>query len=110
MFIKKRKIKDEDPFEKAFLQDCVRSQSLKETTHIQFKKTVGIIAPNIYKYNGNGTLSLDGEYICHLTLSKSIREATASGNLITLKHVPTFDELIEKGDIVDNRSKEVEED
>jgi hypothetical protein len=92
--------------EQNIVDDCEEPKSFKEVTHLLVYNTMHVISPGLYIYNPITEIltSLDDEIIGLLPKSDIIKEATAS-SYTPYKHIPTWDKMIEDGEVKDNRTK-----
>ena len=99
--------------EQIIVDESLEPTEAKEITHIRLYDGSFGFPAGVYQWNsGNQCLTtLDDDMIGRLDINKIVKKVFEKAAVIvkTMRHVPTWNRMIENGEVVDNRTKTEEE-
>tara|TARA_R110000822_G_scaffold227017_1_gene359651 strand:- start:39351 stop:39752 length:402 start_codon:yes stop_codon:yes gene_type:complete len=105
MLIRKNK-KELPARERYIVEESEVPASMKEVTHLLLSNSTHSVPAGLYKYNPVSQIltSLDDEIIGRYSKHIFANKASAS-SFVFYKHIPTWNKMIEDGEVIDNRTK-----
>jgi hypothetical protein len=96
--------------EQNIVDECEEPKSIKEITHLLLTNSISNTPSGLYIYNPVTEIltSLDDDLIGRLPGQLIIKKGTSS-SIKPLKHIPTWDQMIEDGEVKDMRTKKEDE-
>ena len=94
--------------EQNIVDSCMEPKSSKEITHILVQNTFNIIQSGLYIYNPVTEIltSLDDDMIGMLKLKDVVKN---SSYFRPYRHIPTWNQMVENGEVKDMRTKKDDE-